>query len=73
MRVRPTLQPGHGAAQMHPEIGTVINVMFSKKKKSVFMCGNLHCNKIVCLVSNLSRLVASLVKSNFSCLPNFNT
>ena len=50
IHVRPTLQPGHGAARMHPENGTVINVMFSKKKKSVFMCGNLHCNKIVCLV-----------------------
>ena len=29
MRVRPTLQPGHGAARMRPESGTVINVMFS--------------------------------------------
>ena len=29
MRVRPTLQPGHEAARMRPEIGTVINVMFS--------------------------------------------
>ena len=31
MRVRPTLQPGYGAARMRPEIGTVINLVFSKK------------------------------------------
>ena len=31
MRVRPTLQPGHEAARMRPEIGTVINVMFSTR------------------------------------------
>ena len=43
MRVRPTLQSGYGAARMRPEIGTVINIIFSKK--SVFMCGNLDCNK----------------------------
>ena len=56
MRVRPTLQPRHGAARMSPEIDTVIHVMFSKKQKkqkqtkknkSVFMRGNLDCNKIV--------------------------
>ena len=29
MRVRPTLQPGHGTARIRPEIGTVINAMFS--------------------------------------------
>ena len=41
MRVRPTLQPGHGAARMRTEISTVINVMFSTRtaKKSVLMCG----------------------------------
>ena len=43
MHVRPTLQSGYGAAPMRPEVGTVINRIFSKK--SVFMCGNLHCNK----------------------------
>ena len=31
MRVLPTLQPGHEAARMRPEIGTVINVMFSTR------------------------------------------
>ena len=43
MRVRPTPQSGYGAVRMRPEIGTVINIIFSKK--SVFMCGNLDCNK----------------------------
>ena len=35
MRVRPTLQSGYGAARMRPEIGIVMNIIFSKK---VYSC-----------------------------------
>ena len=35
MRVRPTLQSGYGATPMRPEVGTVINKIFSKK---VYSC-----------------------------------
>ena len=35
MRVSPTLQSGYGAAPMLPQVGTVIDIIFSKK---VYSC-----------------------------------
>ena len=42
MRVRPTLEPGHGAAQMRTEISTVINVLFSTTKTTTKKCAHVR-------------------------------